>query len=166
MMRIRVRVANPNDAMAVQQVLEASYPALMPQSYDTALLARALPVITRPNPKLLSSGTYFLAEIDGSPVGCGGWSPEPPGSEEVVAGLAHIRHFATEAKSIGKGVGRSLYLACEDSAKSHGVKRFECLSSLNAEPFYRCLGFERVEALGVVMPNDVVFPSIRMVRGL
>jgi GNAT superfamily N-acetyltransferase len=165
-MRIQVRVANPDDAPAVRQVLEASYPDLMAHAYDAGLLARALPVITRPNPKLLVSGAYYIAEIDGAPAGCGGWSAELPGSDTVIGGLGHIRHFATDARCIGRGVGRALYAACEASARRLGVRRFECQASLNAEPFYRALGFQRVEAIGVAMPPDIVFPSIRMVRGI
>lgn len=165
-MQIQVRVANLDDAAAVRQVLEASYPELMAHAYDPVVLLRALPAMTRPNPKLLASGAYFIAEIDGAPAGCGGWSAERPGSDEVIAGLGHIRHFATDARCIGRGVGRALYSACEASAKSLGVRRFECQASLNGELFYRALGFERVEAIGVAMAPDIVFPSIRMVRDL
>jgi GNAT superfamily N-acetyltransferase len=164
--QIQVRAANPDDAPAVRQVLEASYPVLMAHAYDPAVLARALPVITRPNPKLLSSGAYYIAEIDGAPAGCGGWSAERPGSDTVIAGLGHIRHFATDARRIGRGVGRALYSACEASARRVGVRRFECQASLNAELFYQSLGFARVETIEVAMPPDIVFPSIRMVRDL
>jgi GNAT superfamily N-acetyltransferase len=165
-MRIQVRVANPDDASAVRQILEASYPELMAHAYDPGLLAQTLPIITRPNPKLLASGTYYIAEMDGALAGCGGWSLELPGSDTVMVGLGHIRHFATDARCIGRGVGRALYSACEASARDIGIRQFECQSSLNAEPFYRSLGFERVETIGVAMAPDIVFPSIRMVRGV
>lgn len=162
--RIHVRIANESDAPAVRQILTASYPALMACAYDAALLERALPVIMQPNLRLLSSGTYYLAEADDLPIGCGGWSHRMPGSDTVTVGLAHIRHFATDAKWIGRGVGRSIFRACEESAKAQNVEKFEVLSSLNAEPFYQSLGFRRIEVVQVPMPQGILFPSVRMER--
>ena len=52
-----VRVAVPSDDTLIGELLGASYPALMAASYDSAVLAGALPVMTRPVPALLSSGT-------------------------------------------------------------------------------------------------------------
>lgn len=54
---IVVRVATPADEPAVNALLAASYPALMRESYEAAVLAAALPMITQANPALLSSGT-------------------------------------------------------------------------------------------------------------
>ena len=92
-MPVTIRVAIPADAAAVSIVLADSYPSLMSGAYPADLLARALPLITRPHPRLLAGGTYYLAEADGEPIGCGGWSFWMPGVVEE-PGLAHIRHFA------------------------------------------------------------------------
>lgn len=152
------------DAAAVGQVLRASYPALMRDAYPADLLARALPPMTRPNPRLLGSGSYYLAEADGEPVGCGGWSAEAPGSTATEPGVAHIRHFATAAGWTGRGVGKRLYRRCEEDARAAGMTRFECFSSRNGEPFYAALGFERIEPLDVEMADGLRFPSVRMGR--
>ncbi|MGZ8336264.1 MAG: hypothetical protein ACXWU1_06345, partial [Allosphingosinicella sp.] len=115
-MSITVRVAGPEDAAAVGRILVASYPALMAGAYEPELLARALPMIVRPHPRLLAGGTYYLAKAaaaperrGGLPIGCGGWSRERPGTSQTEPGLAHIRHFATHGDWIGRGVGRALY---------------------------------------------------------
>lgn len=123
-------------------------------------------MITQPNMRLLSSGTYYLAEFGEMPIGCGGWTPEMPGSDSTTEGLAHIRHFATDARWLAKGVGRSIFRACEESAKKHNFQRFEVLSSLNAEGFYQSLGFERIELVQTAMPQEIRFPCIRMVRNI
>jgi len=81
--RTRVRTAGPADLAAVERVFEASYPALMADAYDGALLARALPLMIRAQPGLLGSGNYHVAEAEGEIVGCGGWSHEKPGSAET-----------------------------------------------------------------------------------
>lgn len=140
-MSLQLRVAGAPDASSVRKVLVASYPVLMAGAYDEALLARALPLMTEPNPRLLASGTYYLAEIGGEPVGCGGWTPEEPGSESFVPGVAHIRHFGVCEHFVGRGVGRALYDRCAANARESGMRRLECYSSLNGEAFYSRLGF-------------------------
>ena len=163
-MPVSIRVAVPKDSAAVRRVLLASYPALMADAYEPALLARVLPSITRPHPRLLAGGTYFLAEVDGEGVGCGGWSWEDPGGGPLRRGLAHIRHFAVRSSWAGRGVGRALYERCAEEARAAGAKRFEVQSSLNGEPFYAAVGFERIGRIEAPMSRGLLFPSILMRR--
>ncbi len=162
---ISVRAATPADAAGVAAVLEASYPRLMAAAYAPELLARALPLMVRPNPALLASGTYYVAEMDyGAVVGCGGWTRERPGCREVEPGLAHIRHFATRAESAGRGVGRAIYRRCEAQALAAGITVFECYASLNAERFYAALGFAAVGRFDVPLGGSLLLPSVVMRR--
>ena len=163
-MQISVRTAFLDDAPAVAAVLRDSYPTLMAGAYDAALLERALPLITRPHPRLLSGGTYYLAEADGEAVGCGGWSFWEPGSGAEVPGLAHIRHFAVRGGWAGRGVGKALYARCERDARLAGAERFAAQSSLNGEPFYAAVGFGRIGRIDVPMEPGLRFPSILMRR--
>lgn len=161
---LTIRPARLDDAAAIEAVFNASYPALMAGAYDAALLTRALPRITRAHPALLAGGTYFVAEDEGEPVGCGGWSRERPGTGAIEPGLGHIRHFATRPTFVGRGVGRALYGRCVSQAQAAGVQRFECYSSLNGEPFYAALGFARLGLIEVAMGPDLAFPSMMMMR--
>jgi hypothetical protein len=81
-----VQVADLRDMTAVSSLLAASYSKLLPGGYGPQVLARALPIMTKANPVLLASGNYYLAQIGGVLVGCGGWSNEAPGSGEVQEG--------------------------------------------------------------------------------
>lgn len=94
-----IRIAAPSDACGVSDLLKTSYGELLAGHYELALLARALPLISRANPALLNSGRYFVAH-DGENriVGCGGWSLDRPGTGELEGGLAHVRHFATHRR--------------------------------------------------------------------
>ena len=166
MRAIDVRTANLSDAAAVQQVLLASYPTLMAEAYDPGLLRRALPSITRANEKLLASGTYYIAELSGHAVGCGGWSHEEPGGNRKVAGIAHIRHFAVSAEHIGLGVGRALFDRCEADARVEEIRLFKCFASRNAVGFYAALGFKLCGEIDVPMPAGVSFPSLLMERSV
>ena len=138
----------------------------MRESHDPAVLDAALPLMTRANPVLLASGTYYLAESDaGLAVGCGGWSRERPGSGEVAPELAHIRHFATHPEWIGRGIERALYARCEQDARAAGIRRFECNASLNGEGFYAALGFAPVRPIELPM-GSVAVPAILMQRSI
>ena len=165
-MQVSIRVAVPADAAAVRDVLVDSYPALMGGAYPPALLARALPLITRPHPRLLAGGTYYLAEAEGEAVGCGGWSFWAPGSHAAEPGLAHIRHFAVRSGWAGRGVGRALYDRCARDARAAGARDFEAQASLNGEPFYAALGFVGIGPIDVPMGRDLAFPSILMRRAI
>ena len=161
-MQVSIRIAGSDDARAVSEILVDSYPALMAGAYDPRLLARALPLITRPQPRLLAGGSYFLAEADGAPAGCGGWSFGEPFGGAVEPGLAHIRHFAVRSAWARRGIGRALYERCASEARKTGVSCFEAQSSLNGEPFYAALGFVRLAEIEVPLAPDLAFPSILM----
>lgn len=165
--KIAVRIATPQDAPGVGALLSVSYPALMQAAYGEDVLAAALPLMTRANPALLASGTFYLVENDaGHIIGCGGWTAERPGTGAVVPGLAHIRHFATHPEWTGRGIGRAIYAICTDAARLSGIGRFECYSSLNATDFYASLGFERVRQVEVPMSPDFTFPSMLMAKSI
>ena len=163
----RLRTARPEDQAAVTALLGLSYGALLADAYPADLLSRALPFITRANPVLLASGRYALIEDDtGQPVACGGWSLERPGSAVVIQGLAHIRHFAVHPGAIRRGLGRQLYQWCEDAARAARATEFECHASLNAEAFYRRLGFRRAGEMHLRLVTGVAFPALVMVKGI
>lgn len=163
-MKCLVRVAHTADTAAVTRVLVASYPVLMAGAYNGEILAQALPLMIEANPKLLASGTFYMAEVKGEPVGCGGWTAEEPGTCRLEPGTAHLRHFAVAANWNGCGIGRALYDRCQADARNIGVRRFVCYASLNGEAFYAALGFRIVGAIEVSMGNQLTFPSIRMTR--
>lgn len=161
----RLRSANPEDQAAVSALLSLSYPALMAGAYPLDLLEAGLPSITRANPVLLASGRYAVIENEtGRLIASGGWSVERPGTGTVTPGLAHIRHFAVHPHEIGRGLGRKLYTWCEDAARTAGMTAFECHASLNAEAFYRRLGFTRRREIDLRLPAGVTLPAIEMWR--
>jgi GNAT superfamily N-acetyltransferase len=163
---MHVRIATPSDAPIVGAILGASYPALMAPAYDPALLARALPLIVRPNTSLLASRTYYLATEGDAAIACGGWSYRPPEIDAREPGIAHIRHFATHPDWTGRGAGRAVYERCEAEARAAGFTRFVCYASRNGEPFYAALGFARVRDIEVPIGPRLAFPSVLMVRDI
>jgi len=157
------RTACADDSDAVRSLLDASYPTLFRPWYNEDALAATLPLMTKANPRLLASDSYFVAETaEQDIVGCGGWSHERPGSGALEDGLGHVRHFATHPDWIRKGIGRALLAHSIETARAEGITRLECNSSLAAEEFYRALGFETIGPVDVDMGRGVRFPGIIM----
>lgn len=157
-----IRAASSDDAEEVTALLQVAYPRLMAASYTPEQL-RALEVMTQANPKLLQSGTFYVVQNEqGRVVACGGWTCERPGNGGVEEGLAHIRHFATHPDFTRQGLGRMTFEQCQNAASAIGIAEFECYASLNAELFYRSLGFVAVKPIDVPMPNGVLFPGLLM----
>jgi N-acetylglutamate synthase-like GNAT family acetyltransferase len=162
-----IRVAVPSDLDAVSALLVASYSSLLTAHYSSDTLASALPLMTKANPKLLASGTYYVAEKEsGGLIGCGGWTIDRPGSGVTIEGEAHIRHFATHPGWVGQRVGGSLLARCFSDARVLGVRKLHCFSTLTAEGFYRASGFETIGPIDVPMGPNLNFPSVLMVLEL
>jgi GNAT superfamily N-acetyltransferase len=164
--RFSARISHSNDSDGVTELLQASYSSLFGPAYSTDVLCQALPVIARANPRLLGSGAFFVAEADhGQIVGCGGWSLDYPGTEEV-AGTGHVRHFATHPDWLRRGVGRALLSKTMSQATDRGIRALECQSSLVAVEFYRSQGFSVVNQSALHLVSGVVIPSVRMRRSI
>lgn len=162
-----LRRAKPADAAAVSSLLETSYRTLFAPDYAPEVLARALPLMTRANERLLASDTFYVVEAPGAQiVGCGGWSKELPGTGAVSPGLAHIRHFATHPDWLRKGIGRQIFERCLHDAKAEGIERFFCFSSLSAVEFYRTQSLRVLQALDLRLTADITIPSVIMERML
>ncbi len=160
---LKIVVATPENEVEINKVLAASFSSLLTAKYDDILVAPILPRVTTVNPQLLNSGSYYIAKDDNNNiVGCGGWTHEKPGTSEVVTGEAHIRHFATDPAHIGKGIGKALFEHSKAAAKLENVDTLICYSTLNAELFYKSLGFETFKLFDLDMGDGLMFPSILM----
>jgi len=161
---IEVRISSPEDADAVSKVLLRSYGTLYRGWYRDDVLEKALPVMTRANPVLLSSGRYFVGLVDGASIGCGGWSAQRP-TGGVVPRLAHLRHFATDPDHLNHGCGGAIAGRCFDEAIACGFSEMEVISSLTAEAFYARHGFQQVAIVRQPM-GGVEFACVLMRKRL
>jgi GNAT superfamily N-acetyltransferase len=161
---VDIRVATPADGEAVTLVCSASYSQLYKEWYSSEILEAVLPVITKANPDLLASGTYYVAELDGKIVGCGGWSEKLPGGAPI-SGVGHIRHMATHPDFLGRGVGRRLIERSFADARARAFSTLQCQASLPAESFYARLGFERTGSVDLRLAG-IAMPVVLMKRGI
>jgi GNAT superfamily N-acetyltransferase len=164
---ITVRVADPSDLAAVDDLLSRSYPALLKHDYPPSVLVTVLPLISRANPVLLRSGSYFVAELEGGVVGAGGWTFRSPVGQHGGESLGHIRHVVTDHRRTRQGIGNAVMEAVFETARSSGATELEALSTRTAVPFYAALGFaKRGEVQVPLGPAGLPFAAERMLKRL
>lgn len=167
-MDVLVRQAQAADIPGIDALMARAFPRLLKHDYPPSLLVLAVPRMAKAQPRLITSGTYFVAQDeDGQILGAGGWTTSPPhgqGSRDA----AHVRHFATDPDKARRGVGRAVLSHTLADAGMRGVRRMDCFSTRTAEPFYASMGFERSRPTEVQIQllDAVVFPAIAMSRSL
>ena len=162
---MHIRPATLDDDTAASRVLAAAYSTLLKPDYDAETLARIVPLISKAKPELLASGTWFVAEIGGKVVACGGWTPDKPGSGTVVPGLGHIRHVAADPAFTRRGIAGALLRHAIAGARAAGATRLECLSTRTAVPFYAANGFVVRREIDLQIAS-IPFPSVDMVLNM
>ncbi len=68
------RLARASDAPAISELMRASVLELFPHFYDERQTASSALYIAHLDMRLIEDGTYFMHEVDGEIVACGGWS--------------------------------------------------------------------------------------------
>jgi GNAT superfamily N-acetyltransferase len=157
---VTIRLATPADLAGVETLLARSYRRLLAADYPPSVLVLALPLITRAQPSLLASGSYFVAgAAEGRIFAAGGWTPLGPGR-------GSIRHVATDPDHLRKGIGAALLRAALAQAAKAGVVRMTCQSTRTAVPFYTALGFVPGREVTVPLGPGIGFPAVMMARDL
>lgn len=157
---VLVRVAARGDMAALDALYARSYPKLLKADYPPSVLVTVLPLISKVQPGLVASGTYFVAELAGAIVGAGGWTPHRRGD------VGEVRHVVTDDRHVRRGVGRALMAHVFDTASAAGLRRLSCRATRTAVPFYQAMGFVTLGPIEVPMGPGISFPAIQMQRML
>ena len=158
---MQIRVARRADIAAVDALLARAYPRLLKADYPPSLLVTAIPLIARAQPRLVTSGSYFVAEDEGQIIGAGGWT-----ADRADPARGNIRHVVTDDRRLREGIGRAIITRALDEAAAAGVTRMDCSATRTAVPFYAALGFESVGPVTVALAPGIDFPAIAMRRNL
>jgi GNAT superfamily N-acetyltransferase len=170
------RVATTDDAEAIAALMRASVLALFPDYYDERQTASAAVHIAHVDEALLADGTYFVHEVDGQIVACGGWSRRgrlymgsgtQAGDDRLLdprTDAAHVRAMFVRGDWTRRGLGRAILESSRDAASTEGFQMLDLMATLPGVPLYRSFGFRDVEPSVITMPDGVTVDSIVMDR--
>lgn len=174
-----VRQARLDDVPTLNNLITASMWKLGVQHYTRKQIESALLHVVGVDTQVIQDGTYYVVEThDGTIAGCGGWSCRGnlAGADHssiqlsIASGqLAHaasIRAFFVHPDWARMGVATRLLRTCEMIAYRAGFYRLELLATLVGFPVYLKSGFLPVENVLLPLPDDEIFPAVKMVKDL
>jgi GNAT superfamily N-acetyltransferase len=147
---ILIRIAEPRDRRVLSQMMERAIGDLL-RPWLSPEQVRASREIMGIDTQLIEDATYFVAEIDGMPVGCGGWSR---------------RAMYTHPDFTRRGVGRAILARCEEAATVAGFSGVALVATMAGLPLYRACGYRDVEAFEEITPSGIAVPMVRMEKSL
>lgn len=172
----RQRLACPDDVDAIHELMKSSVLALFPAFYDSRQTASAAVHIAHPDVTLIDDGTYFVYEIDGDIVACGGWSRRAklytgsdPGDSDArlldpATEPARVRAMFVRGDWTRRGLGRAILEACEAAARDEGFRMLALRATLPGVPLYAANGFVGRETVTLTMPDGVSIDTVTMER--
>ena len=169
-----LRVATPDDEVAVEALMKASTAALFPGFYDEKQSASGVRYVAEVDRMLLEDGTYYVLESDGELVACGGWSRRgklytgsgDSGDDgrllDPATEPARVRAMFVRADWTRRGLGRRIIDECEAAARREGFGQLALVATLPGLPLYLACGFERLQDVEVTLPDGVVLAAVAM----
>jgi GNAT superfamily N-acetyltransferase len=174
-----IRKATLLDIPILRRLIPESARALSAGYYTPPQIEGAVVHIFGVDTQLISDGTYFVAEMEGRIVGCGGWSKRKTlyGGDQMKSAVedslldaqtepARIRAMFVDPGWARRGIGRRIMEVCEEEARAAGFSELELVATLPGEPLYRSSGYEVSERFEITLPGDVVIPLSRMRKNI
>ena len=173
-----LRKATLDDRPAIERLIGDSARGLSRGDYTEAQVEAALGGAFGVDSELIRDGTFFVAEVDGRVVGCGGWSrhatlfggdAQPGRRSELLdpeRDSARIRAFFVHPEWARRGIGRAILERCEAEARAHGFRSAELLATLPGHKFYRALGYGGDERVAHELPGGVTIAFMPMSKPL
>ena len=171
-----LRSAELTDAASIEALMKASISDLFPRFYDeqqTDSAVRHVGVVDR---MLIADKTYFVADVSGEPVACGGWSrrdrlytgsgdsPEDARLLDPRTQPARVRAMFVRSDWTRRGLGTLILQTCEDAARREGFRTLALVATLPGIPLYEHFGFRVQERLEITLPDGVKLPCAAMER--
>jgi len=175
-LEVSLRPARSTDVPALNALIEGSARALSVGFYSSDQTEAAIRYVFGVDTNLVADGTYFVAEVGTTLVGCGGWSrrrtlyggdQRPVGDADWLdphTEAARIRAFFVHPDWARRGIGRRLLDACVAAAHAAGFRRLELMATLPGVPLYEAGGFAPVERVTDELPDGTRIPFVRMAR--
>jgi len=173
-MQITTRLAQLTDIPQLNELIAQSVRGLSTDYYTPNQIESAIKYIFGVDTQLVIDGTYYIAEIDGAMVGCGGWSKRNTlyGGDQhkemedplldPKTDAARIRAFFVHPDHARKGVGTHIINLCEAAAHANGFTRFELGATLPGVPLYKAMGYVEIERVDAELPDGEILGIVKM----
>jgi GNAT superfamily N-acetyltransferase len=170
------RLATSADVRQLAKLIRGSILDIFPRYYDEGQTASAAVYVGEVDLALIEDGTYFVHEINGEIVACGGWSRRDrlyAGSGErdsdarlldPVTEHARVRAMFVRSDWTRRGLGRAILKSCERAAREEGFTELALMATLPGEPLYRAFGFRETGRSSVTLPDGVALECVAMER--
>lgn len=177
-MTYAIRKATCADIPSIEHVMRESLRSIGIRSYNARQIASALEHIAHLDRDLVNDGTYFVAEADGTIVGCGGWSRRAKlyagsaGSADDSRLLdpatepARVRAMFVAPQWERRGIGRRILAMCEEEARAEGFRTVELMAMLSGRAMYDACGYAAVEDVEPPLADGTKLPLTRMIKPL
>lgn len=173
-----LRLATLDDVCAIGDLMKAAIRDIFPSFYDRRQTEAATQFIAVVDRTLIEDGTYFVAEVGGELVACGGWSRRDKlytGSGDTAADArlldpatepARIRAMFTRSDWAHRGLGTNILGACEAAARGEGFVALALMATMPGLGLYMSHGFQIVEQVQIPMPDGTSIAGARMQKAL
>ncbi len=174
---VRRRAAR-SDVPRIAALMRRSVLELFPRFHDERETASAARYLTEPDVALIDDGTYFVHEVDGQVVACGGWSkrdklytgsgdrPTDGRLLDPAAEPARVRAMFVHDDWTRRGLGRATLAACVRDARTAGFRSLVLMATLPGVPLYRSFGFHEVNRARISLPDGVTLAGVEMAYSL
>ncbi len=173
-----LRPARRDETAALEDLIRLSARGLSRDDYSDVEIETCVAHVFGVDSELVGDGTYYVVEIAGRPVACGGWSKRKTlfggdnyqgrksGYLDPLTEAAKIRAFFVHPDFARRGLGTAILRHCEDEARKEGFTRMEMMATLPGVKLYRALGYEGESIQTFDMPNGVPLRFMPMSRQL
>jgi GNAT superfamily N-acetyltransferase len=172
------RAATPSDRPALERVIAASARELSRGDYTGEQIEAALGSAFGVDTQLVQDGTYYVLEIDGDIVACGGWSfratlfgadghaGRSAATLDPARDAARIRAFFIRPDHARRGIGKALLEHCENEARARGFRRTELMATLPGHRLYKAAGYVGEERRTYPLRDGITIDFIPMTKVL
>jgi GNAT superfamily N-acetyltransferase len=178
-MKFQLRLATATDIEPIRELIADSVRGLAKGIYSDAQIELSIRSVFGVDHQLIEDGTYFVADVGGRIVGCGGWSRRQTlfGASEYAESRnstpldprsqpAKIRAFFVHPDAARRGIGRAILQRCEAGALEAGFTTAEMMATLPGVPLYEACGYEKHEVHDVNLPDGGTIVCVRMSKRL
>lgn len=175
---MKLRKASLADVPAIEALIAVSARALGARDYTAEQIEAALRGAWGVDTELIRDETYFVGEVEGELVLCGGWSRRAtsfggdayerresrlldPQSES-----ARIRAFFVHPLWARRGLAARLLALCEAEARSAGFSVAELVATLPGERLYARYGYVSAGRRGYELPGGASIDFVPMRKPL